>query len=413
MADPDTPQSDLIASAKTALDAGHFFEAYELAQQALKTVDAQANPDVAAQVYYILGCANREMGEIPTARTELNSAVNLAQEAGADEIRLMSQLALAQCSKHASDLAVAEHVATQALGTAREQDLPFVEALALAALSNTAWHRGDLASATSYLEQTKALLERLGRTSQAMRTQTVLGYFRSLRGEVAEGRALMEECFEYFRQHGDYQSAAKSLNNLAYGYYSEGNLEQARQLLLQSIEMDDCHHSRHLSLSAWFNLGLLELAQDLRTEAQHSFTRAHVLAQQLDDPLTQNMCLFYLGALALLAHEPVQARDYFQLGYDNSIRMDSLGRRLANYYLVVGCLACDDENAARELWDSRYPASQFTGTSNDLSFIKRLMQELLKPEYQSAHPLSAQTRATIQKLIETLCANLTSFSTTK
>jgi tetratricopeptide (TPR) repeat protein len=395
-----------LASADAALAEGRYADALTAAHRALADPQVHASRPWLALAYYIIGRASHELGEDREARGQFELAARLTQDCGDEVLALRCQLALAQADHHAGDLATALHASSLVLARARELELPEIEAGALATIGNIAWKRGDLAAAAGDLARAAALYDRLGQEMSALRARVTLGYVQTMQGEVATGRALMQSCLDGLLAAGDYQAAAKTLCNLAYAYFAEGDLAEARDLLLRSTELDERHRNRHLSLGAWFNLGLIELAQGWRAAAQHSFTRAHALAQLLGDRPTENMSLLYLGALELFAHEPGEALHFFQLGYDNFTGMEVQERRIAEYFLAVGQLAAGAEEAARELWDKRTDPAEMPDCLDDFQLLRRLLAELLTPAYVWRYELSSQVQFTAGRWLDMLAREL-------
>jgi tetratricopeptide (TPR) repeat protein len=391
-----------LASAQAALDEAQYADALTAAYRALTEPRIRASRPWLAQVHYILGRAAHELGEDHESRDHFEQASSLALEAKAEVLALHCQLALSQCDHRAGDLATALHGASLVLAAARERELPELEAGALTCIGNIAWKRGDLPAALGDLERAAALYEKQGEEMQALRARMSAGYVRTMLGEVPAGRAQMQVCLAYFLEANDHQAAAKTLSNLAFTYYAEGELAEARDLLLRSTELDERHCNRQLSLAAWYNLGLIELAQDWRAAAQHSFTRAYALSQLLGDRTTENMSLLYLGVLALLAHQPAEALHFLQLGHTNFSGMEVQERRIADYFLIPGLIASDNEEAARELWDRRTALAQLTDCLDDFELIVRVLKELLGHEYRQAFPLSNQAQFTAGRMLDTL-----------
>lgn len=277
-----------------------------------------------------------------------------------------------------------------------------IEAGALATIANIAWKRGDFDAAAGDLERASNIYDRLGERRLSMRVKMTLGYVWASQGDLDRGWAMMQDCLGYFQETGDHQAAAKTLCNLAFTHYSRGALAEARDLLLRSTELDEHHRNRHLSLAAWYNLGLIELAQDWRVAAQHSFTRAQALAHLLGDRTTGSMSQLYLGALALLGGHPREALGCFQQATERFAGMEVQERRLAEYFLAVGLVATDQEEDGRARWDKRARPAELLSCQDDLQLAARLLEFILQPEYQAKAKLSAQAQFSAGRWLDAL-----------
>ncbi len=395
-------EPQLLINAEAAINQGKYADALSGAHRLLEDPHLQASPGWLARAYYVIGSAAHELGEDLEARAQFRWANRYAIDAGDDMLQLRCQLSLAQCDHRAGDLAAALDSAAQVLASAREYEWPLLEAGALATIANIAWKRGDFDAAAGDLERAYQIYDRLGEQRLSMRVKMTLGYVWANQGSLERGWAMMQKCLDYFQETGDFQAAAKTLCNLAFTHYSRGALAEARDLLLRSTELDERHRNRHLSLAAWYNLGLIELAQEWHIAAQHSFTRAQALAQLLGDRTTGSMSLLYLGALALFGGHPREALHDFEQACASFEGMEMQERLLEAYFLAAGLAALDKEEEARAQWDQRAKPAELQSCQDDLQLAARLLEFILSPEYLAAHPLSAQAQFSAGRWLDTL-----------
>lgn len=362
---------ELIAHAQQRLEQYDYRGAHAGAHEALDALahNGAAPLELSAHAQRLAALSATYLGDTLGAQEHFELALAGYDRLGDARQVVWCQLHLAALAHRRGDLRLALHLASLGLSEARANDWPELVAEGLATVGNIAWKRGDRAAAIGDLERSIAIFERLKRDDDVHRVSGTLGYVLALDGRIDEGQALLQRSLGHFMLHGDANSQAKLLNNLAFVHYSRGELPQARELLLRSSELEEGCGDRAISLTAWYNLGLIELSFRWLASAKKCFIHARQLAGELGDPVVENMALNYLGVLSVYEGRPEAALEMFELAERNFSGAPSVEAGLASYYLALGRLAVGDTLEAQKQWASRKPVAQLADCLDDFKLL--------------------------------------------
>jgi tetratricopeptide (TPR) repeat protein len=134
--------------------------------------------------------------------------------------------------------------ATQALhesiAIGREIGATDLLAAALTDLGMACLEQGDLAEARAPMEEALSLAQQLGRDSDVFGSAaTALGELERLEGRWAAARSFYEASLAQARRKGEVRGIIATLNNLAMTAIAQGQVAGARQLVIESIELQD------------------------------------------------------------------------------------------------------------------------------------------------------------------------------
>lgn len=207
----------------------------------------------------------------------------------------------------------------------------------LAGREQTAW-LPRLEREQANLRAAVAWLRERGQAEQALRLCAALWRFWWLRGDISEGRALLEsllgeadnaeptirakalngagvladsqgdwlmaarlhdESLQISRRIGDLRNVAWSLNNLGVVEINQGNLERARQLLEENLAVAEQANDPASVATALIDLGRIAHYQGDHERATALYTRSMTLFREIGDESHVARALNNLGTMAL------------------------------------------------------------------------------------------------------------------
>jgi predicted ATPase/class 3 adenylate cyclase len=197
---------------------------------------------------------------------------------------------------------------------------------AFTAAGRLARHLGDYGGAIALLERS---LE-LARSFQDRRAEALalheLGALAGLAdGNAAREVALTEASLALWRELGDSWGTARTLNNLGYEAYLQGDLDRAVSLLDEGVALARSAGDRLVLGYIVDSRGVVAEAQGDLERATDLYREALALAQQVSAPLVEAFALSSLAGMAARQGQPVRAARMW--GAASALR-DAIGTRL-------------------------------------------------------------------------------------
>ena len=197
---------------------------------------------------------------------------------------------------------------------------------AFSAAGRLARHRGDYQKAIG-LQETS--LE-LARTFQDRRAEALalfeLGALAGLaEGDAAREAALTEASLAVWRELGDSWGIARTLNNLGYEAYLQGDLNAAVPLLDEGVTLARAAGDRSVLAYILDSRGVVAEAQGELERATDLYKEALALAQQIGNRLVEAFALSSLAGMAVRQGQPARAARMW--GAASALR-DAIGTRL-------------------------------------------------------------------------------------
>jgi predicted ATPase len=184
---------------------------------------------------------------------------------------------------------------------ARASDLPLeLRARALRGIGGASELAGDIEGAARHYERSLELYEHLGNEWGIVHLRHRVAVTACQRGDWARTRELVEENLQRARAGGWRMLETEALSLLGSVEDHEGNVEKARDLTRQCLELTRDLGFEWFEAIALMNLSEFELKLGRQDEAEQHASAALGLARQMDD--RQHM-VFALAALSLVARE--------------------------------------------------------------------------------------------------------------
>ncbi|HYC90848.1 MAG TPA: AAA family ATPase [Thermoanaerobaculia bacterium] len=244
------------------------------------------------EVMLALGETWRAAGRIRESSSVLERAVSLAVHAG-DPPRLARAMYL----RGITETALSNYVEARA-SLAQALDL-FLDCDNGPAISRTLVHLAEVEAAIGHYERASALVEELRANHPppelAALADGIQGWSLALRGQYAEGAALIERALEVHDRAGEIRERAVLLRRLHWTYLSRGEHESAIELAIRaradSATMGDVNGEAKANMG----IGQSHLAQGMHGLAISYLTRAIEQLETIGDAHCQAECLWLLG----------------------------------------------------------------------------------------------------------------------
>jgi len=213
-----------------AIAGGQFAEARAWLDRALRQGTA-ASPAARAWGLYGLTLVALFQGDFMTARTAASECRDLARATGDLELTARGALMLSAVAVAEGRVEEAVHVGREAVEVARLVDDPGTLGWSLLSLGIALWHAGDLAEATSALEEALALFQGLGGVwGESVVVMNLAGAVRA-EGDLARAVRLHADSLRLRGEAGLLADAFNDLVGIAEIACVLGYLESAARLL--------------------------------------------------------------------------------------------------------------------------------------------------------------------------------------
>jgi predicted ATPase/DNA-binding SARP family transcriptional activator len=240
-------------------------------------------------------------GQYAEGRRWLERALEVGRDAH-ELVRADALSALALLSQRQADFPVVMEAATTAIDTYRRHDSPKLPT-ALNILAAAHFHMRDYARALPLFEEMLVHARAGSDKTVLAQVATNLGMMRSVTGNADEGRVLLEEALELWRDLESSYGASAALSNLAQVAFMQGRFGDARRLLDEALMLQREHGDVFTMVQALTNAGVYAIAEgDLRG------SRAY-LEQAIELARSKEVTLLLHGPIRNLADvETMQGR---------------------------------------------------------------------------------------------------------
>jgi tetratricopeptide (TPR) repeat protein len=143
----------------------------------------------------------------------------------------------AMITHHVGDYAIAEHLATEGIATARACADPATEGRSLIPLSLVAGRRGDHQAAAAHAAAALAIFRQLDDEHHIAHALTRLGVATHGGGDPAAAKSLHEEALRLWRERGWATGVAMALGNLGDVARDQGDLKLAAERERESLQI--------------------------------------------------------------------------------------------------------------------------------------------------------------------------------
>ena len=170
-------------------------------------------------------------------------------------------------------------------------------AKALATAGALAYHQDDYEPAVAYHQEAITLYRRLGLRDKATRLLGNLGALAVNRGDYQDARGLFDESLAGAREIGDRRSVALCLYNLGVLACMTGDFEQARVVLEECVTVSR-EQGKWSAAGALQQLGWVRHAQGQHEQARSLLMESLDLHREFEDKLGIARTLYYLGMVS-------------------------------------------------------------------------------------------------------------------
>ncbi len=205
------------------------------------------------------------LGEMHACRADIESLLEMANEAGDDSLLAEAFLRKSIYAMRTADEDLAMQAPQQTLAAAQRCGDEAIQAKALALLSVVAANENDKSGCLAYVAAAEELARRLGDPAILSFVVQRAAYSTGHFGDLARSEQLRREQIELDRQLGDRSQEAIGLTNLAADYVTMGLYKQGRVVIQQALAISEALGARRLTGYSLMNLAELYLAVgDLR-----------------------------------------------------------------------------------------------------------------------------------------------------
>ncbi|MBI5304298.1 MAG: hypothetical protein HY868_19350 [Chloroflexi bacterium] len=255
----------------------HYTRAVEIAQR----IGARDSP--LQEVYLKLGRALEMSGRYTDALANYRAMETCAHARGNRAMELASLMARAtvhSAPTQGQDLALAQELSNRALSLARELDDAKAESKILWTMMLADYFRSDYPRAVRHGEESLALARRLNLNEQTAFTLNDLSRNYYAVGRIEEGRAVIAQARELWRELDNLPMLADNLATSAEGYFYSGDYDTADRLAREAFTISQSIGNLwNQSYSQWA-IGYLAFERGMVADAIHALRQATELGQQ-------------------------------------------------------------------------------------------------------------------------------------
>jgi predicted ATPase/class 3 adenylate cyclase len=230
----------------------------------------------------------------------LRAALQWAEESGEAEVGLRLAGALCQFWLIRGHLHEGQERLARLLGLAGAARRTAARAKALTGAGHMAQNLGDYAAARALFEESLALWREIGNLQGVATSLNNLGWVALMQGDYAVARTLSQEGLLLWREIGDQQGIATSLNNLGWVAEAQSDYAAARSLHQESLDLQQELGDKRGIAYSLTNLGWVE-------HKQGNYERATVLLEEaltlLQEVGAKQIIAFASAILAEVAHD--------------------------------------------------------------------------------------------------------------
>jgi tetratricopeptide (TPR) repeat protein len=260
-----------LKRAVSAFNKGRFYEVESILYKVIWTMHVNADEHIQART--LLGNALRRMGRTAEAEKELRKALEIATAEGKASTRRDLMLSMGKIHFRKGDLDLANDFLKDAHDSAKEAKDELVQGKALIDMGNVQIMLGNYDIAEVRFQDGVRLIEKFGTKAEHMR----------------------------------------GLHNLAYVFFNKGNLQKAKEVLLQCVELCSgaepgiCIYVFSDLAHTYINLGELDKAEEVLKRGQEKLDRTDDKLGRLNLRWVQGLLLGARGDLvgALAIYEEI------------------------------------------------------------------------------------------------------------
>lgn len=220
-------------------------KAVELFQRAIELLPTIGHDDERGRLYARLGYCYNELGEMNDAIQVLEISLRFARFSKDNKTQASALSTMCWIKRRQGEYEIAIALGRQAVQLARD----------IEAVDETAY----------------ALLQ--------------LGAALSSAGDIEAGEQASTEARDIYEQTNNQYGLARVYTNLSVCEFLKGNLDSARELMMQSLENAEACGDRWMMGVAYMNLGHLEMAEGDLDTAHDYARRAYLIYQEIDSPI--------------------------------------------------------------------------------------------------------------------------------
>jgi DNA-binding SARP family transcriptional activator/predicted ATPase len=146
------------------------------------------------------------------------------------------------------------------------------------------------------------------------RLQSRVSWYAYLLGRFEVAQALMHECQQQFQRLNSPSDLAHSIHDEASLLRRRGEFQQAKTLLLKSLDLRRYHEEAHGIVSSLMSLGSAERAMGHYEEAKVALLEARAILKEDPNPMLQATAANDLGLLARATGDLETARAFYEEG---------------------------------------------------------------------------------------------------
>lgn len=251
-----------------------------------------------------------ELGDIATAREQLEMLLAEADQGGDTLQRLSARNQLATLHWRAGDNALARPLLEQALALARELGDPDAEVSVLSRLGILETYSESFAAARGHLTAAIEVQRRTGMETPSPELRHSQGQLALREGDLVSASAHIEAAVAGFRLQGNRRSEAVALNSLANLRRRQGWFEEARDLAQETVSLHRALRNPTSEVAALIALSTSQAQLgDLET-ASETAREALALATELKQGPRQASAASLLGQYSVDLGRHADARRY-------------------------------------------------------------------------------------------------------
>jgi len=269
--------------------------------------------------------------------------------------------------------------------------------------------RGDLATATAFLQRAMAIGERIGSVNDVQTAWGNLGIIQRRLGELDLGEASMRKALAMAQASNDKGLEAKTLNNLGLLYRDRGDAAAAQTYYLQSLKLKEEINAPAREMGTTLtNLGAIFDDQGDYAQALHYYQRAYDLMMQAGVPdASIGSTLNNMGHLYSQLGRNAEARDFYTRALAGTEKAGERGIQatlLYNFGMLAEAEKKFDESESLELraLALREAVGDRRALAESLSGMAHLMDLRQRPAEGIPYALRAVTLAEQSGLLNEL-----------
>ncbi len=305
----------------------------------LRTMQAlAADASKQAEVARLLAEYRQTSGDYDAALADINTAINIAEQAALQEDTAEAYLVRAMIHFHQADYAQTRTDAQAGINMAQRTANQRLQARGLHILGTLAYQKeNDLKQAQQIYRQVRDIYEALDDLRGAARTLNSLGNVISDAGDVEPARRYYQDALALYRRIGDRSGESDVLLNLAIFAQQNSDYPQAITYMQQAMTIYKTIDERNKYAIAMTNLGTLLYLFGDYDRSRAYLQDALAIRQAIGDKRGEGIAFVNLGHLAYLMDDPQAGVTYSENGITLG---ESLGVPLVTLYAQTNKANC-------------------------------------------------------------------------